>query len=47
MRPEMSVCADKMSMKNDLGGTLRLHAHARAHVFIIGQQQKPVISPSS
>lgn len=30
----MSVCTYKMSMKNDLGGTLCLHAHARLHARV-------------
>lgn len=32
MRVEMSVCTYKMSMKNDLGGTLCLHAHTHTRL---------------
>lgn len=49
----MGMCVYKMSLKNDLeGACVCLHAcaHACMHMlllFIIGQQQKPVISLSS
>lgn len=53
MRPEMSVCANKMSVKNDLEGACVFACMCKRTckhmllLFIIGQQQKPVISLSS
>lgn len=53
MRLEMSVCVYKISVKNDLEGACVFACmckHTCMHMlllFIIGRQQKPVISLSS
>lgn len=53
MRLEMSVCVNEMSVKNDLEGTCVFVCMCKCTckpmllLFIIGQQQKPVISLSS